>query len=83
MSRLHVDSSKVKPATLAAVLEGASYISAFGCHALSMPPNQAAQWSDGDLETCGLSREEVQDMRSRLRGVGVGLVPPSCEREAG
>jgi hypothetical protein len=72
-----------KPASLAAVLEGAEYAKSFGCHALSMPPNQATQWSDADLETCGLTPEDIRDMRARLRGVGVGLATPTCDREAG
>ena len=69
--------------TLAAVLEGASYINHFGQAALSMPPNQAGQWSDCDLETCGMTPEDIRDMRERLRGVGYGVLPPSCDREAG
>lgn len=83
MRSLHIDEARIKPLTLAAVLEGATYLSKFGCHALSMPPNQATQWSDADLESCDLSPDEVQDMRARLRAVGIGMTPPSCDREAG
>lgn len=69
--------------TLEAVLEGAPYRNAFASYVLAMPPSQASQWSDEDLETCGLGREDIQDMRARLRSVGAGMLPPLCDREAG
>jgi hypothetical protein len=81
MGRAHT--AGLKPANLGAVLRGAPYISNFGCHALSMDPNQATQWSDADLETCGLDAEDIRDMRARLRGAGVGPAPQLCEDEAG
>lgn len=69
--------------TLAAALEGAPYIKFFSPDVLAMTPLQAAQWPDADIGTCGLTDEEVQDLRSRLRDVGVGLSTPSCERDEG
>lgn len=66
--------------TLAAALEGAPYIKHFSSDVLAMTPLQAAQWPDADIGTCGLTDEEVKDLRSRLRGVGVGLSAPSCDQ---